>query len=157
MDDVTALALSIERVVAGPVWHGPALSDLLADVPAADAAARPIEGAHSIWEIVNHIAAWVSIVESRLGGVPTPEPTDEDDWPPVQRSTAAAWAEARSSLASLHQSLAGAVRRVDAARLDQIVPGRNYTLSTMLHGVAEHGAYHGGQIALLTRAKQGRP
>lgn len=32
------------------------------------------------------------------------------------------------------------------------MPGLDYTVSNLLHGVIKHGTYHGGQIALLKRA-----
>lgn len=45
----------------------------------------------------------------------------------------------------------------DAAMLDdesltRLVAGRDHSVSAMLHGVIEHGTYHGGQIAILKRA-----
>src|SRR2546426_6708392 len=45
------VAEAIERSVSGPMWHGPALADLIGDVSAEQAAARPVAGAHSIWEL----------------------------------------------------------------------------------------------------------
>jgi uncharacterized damage-inducible protein DinB len=35
--------------------------------------------------------------------------------------------------------------------LDQKVVGEEYTIREMLHGVVEHGVYHGGQIAVLKK------
>ena len=64
----TAAQLSnhIKRTVAGPMWHGPSLDELLASVSSDQAAARPIAGAHSIWEIVLHVTAWAEIALARL-------------------------------------------------------------------------------------------
>jgi uncharacterized damage-inducible protein DinB len=157
MHDLNELAVSIERVLRGPVWHGTALGQLLSEISAADAAAHPIEGAHSIWEIVLHISAWAAISKTWLAATGTPEPSDAKDWPSVTRQTPAAWKQAVALLASSHESLATAVRALDPGVLNTVVPGRKYTVSTMLRGVVEHGAYHGGQIALLTRANQARP
>jgi len=36
------------------------------------------------------------------------------------------------------------------------VPGLDYSVSNLLHGVIEHATYHGGQIALLKRALEGK-
>ena len=41
---------------------------MLADVNAKTAAARPIKNAHSIWELLLHIAAWDDAVTRRVGG-----------------------------------------------------------------------------------------
>ncbi len=53
------LANAITRTVTGPMWHGPALAEVLEGVTPERAASRPIGSAHSIWEIVLHVAAWV--------------------------------------------------------------------------------------------------
>ena len=52
----------------GPRLAWPAVRELLADVTAAKAAARPLSDAHNIWEIVLHIATWEDVVRRRLQG-----------------------------------------------------------------------------------------
>jgi hypothetical protein len=44
------------------------LFEILEGVTAARAAARPIGSAHTIWELVLHIAAWDGAVLRRMGG-----------------------------------------------------------------------------------------
>lgn len=156
MDETKRLASAIEQTVIGPVWHGAPLAELLKSVPAAAAAAHPIAGAHSIWELVLHIASWASIAEQRLGLASLADPEDSEDWPQAARTTSAAWAKARARMVNAHESLADAVRRLEPTSLNRCVPGRKYTVRTMLHGVIEHGAYHGGQIAMLTKALSNR-
>ena len=151
--EAARLATAIERTVLGPVWHGDALATLLADIGPTDAAAYPIASAHSIWELVLHIAAWAAIAEARLASEPTDEPDDDENWPPVGRPTAVRWQAALSHLGDAHTSLAAAVMQLSPTALDARVTGRLYTVRTMLQGVVEHGAYHGGQIAFLTRAR----
>ena len=68
MTRAAKLAARIERYVTGPMWHGPVLADLLDGVPHDRAAAKPIAGAHSIWEIVLHVTAWAEIARLRLAG-----------------------------------------------------------------------------------------
>jgi uncharacterized damage-inducible protein DinB len=41
---------------------------------------------------------------------------------------------------------------LDEARLSEKIPGLEYSVDVLLHGVVEHGTYHGGQIALLKKA-----
>jgi uncharacterized damage-inducible protein DinB len=156
VDELHRIATAIEQTMTGPVWHGSPLSALLRDVNAADAAEHPIPGAHSIWELVLHIAAWANIVEARLSPTPTAEPTDDEDWPPVGKTTPVEWTRSCARLHMAHESLADAVRRADSAILDRTVHARQHDVRTMLMGIPEHGAYHGGQIALLTRSLQNR-
>ena len=63
MNASEAIADSLRRTLTGPMWHGAAVNQLLSGLSAADAACRPIAGAHTIWELVLHMAAWASVVE----------------------------------------------------------------------------------------------
>lgn len=146
------VAESIERAVSGPVWHGPSLMDLVGDVTAEQAAARPVPGAHSIWELVLHLTSWAEIVRDRLQRAEPVEATPEQDWPPVGDNSPEAWRTAVERLKAAHRELAADVTQLDDSRLIGRVAGREYNNLVMLHGVAEHDAYHGGQIAILKRA-----
>lgn len=151
------LANQIRRTVTGPMWHGPALDDVLADVTPAEAASRPVAGAHSIWELVLHVAVWAEVALARIG--PEPLVAPEEDWPPVPEQTAEHWENALERLHASYEQLARTVEGMEdtALRATVALPGPRHTLEVMLHGVVEHGAYHGGQIMLLRRASGARP
>jgi uncharacterized damage-inducible protein DinB len=151
MTRAAKIANRIERTVSGPMWHGPALTDVLDGVPHERAAARPVLGAHTIWEIVRHITAWAEIARRRVGGEVV-NPTPEQDWPPASEEGREAWARAVERLSTSHRELAAVTRALEDAQLDAAVPGAEYSVSIMLNGVVEHGTYHGGQIALLKKA-----
>jgi uncharacterized damage-inducible protein DinB len=70
----------------------------------------------------------------------------------VPATDAEAWQRTLEQMATSHRLLAGETRELDDARLDTLVPGLEYTAGVLLHGIIEHGTYHGGQIALLKRA-----
>jgi uncharacterized damage-inducible protein DinB len=146
------IAEAIERSVSGPMWHGPALADLIGDVSAQQAAEHPIAGAHSIWELVLHVTAWTEIVRERLVGSPLGDPTPEEDWPPVNDPSAESWRSAVERVKEAHRELAVDVAKLDDSMLIGRVPGKDHSALTMLHGVIEHDAYHGGQIAILKKA-----
>jgi uncharacterized damage-inducible protein DinB len=153
------LSNHIKRAVAGPMWHGPSLDELLASVSSDQAAARPIPGAHSIWEIVLHVTAWAEIALARLHGQRTGDPAPDEDWPPVPASdpkpasdAAANWHAALDRLRESYRALATDTRRLEPSAFDEKVTGADYSVTNLLHGVIEHATYHGGQIALLKRA-----
>jgi uncharacterized damage-inducible protein DinB len=152
MPRAAKIAKRIERTVTGPMWHGPALVDVLDGVQHDRAAAKPIAGAHSIWEIVLHVTAWAEIARLRVAGQATGDPTPEQDWPPAPAADAAAWRRAVERLGEAHRQLAADARLLDDEKLDALVPELKYSVSTLLHGIVEHGTYHGGQIALLKKA-----
>jgi uncharacterized damage-inducible protein DinB len=146
------LANQITRTVTGPMWHGPALDDGVADITPAEAASRPVAAAHSIWELVLHVAVWAEVALARLG--PEPPIAPAEDWPAVPEPTAASWKAAIERLHLSHERLAQVVEQMDDSALRAIVdlPGPRHSVEIMLHGVVEHGTYHGGQIVLLRRA-----
>jgi uncharacterized damage-inducible protein DinB len=149
------LANHIKRTVTGPMWHGSALAEVLAGVSHEAAAARPIAGAHGIWEIVLHVTAWAEISRARLRGERIADPSASEDWPSGSSGSAAEWQTAVERLLASHRELAHDVRHLEDAALQTKVAGLEYTVSNLLHGVIEHGTYHGGQIALLKKALAG--
>jgi hypothetical protein len=50
-------------------WHGPNLLGTLRGLSAEEAAWRPGEGRHNIWEIVLHCAYWKYAVRRRIAGL----------------------------------------------------------------------------------------
>ncbi|MEM9556549.1 MAG: DinB family protein [Acidobacteriota bacterium] len=153
--DPKRLAYAIARAVTGPVWHGPTLGELLRDVDTADAAAHPVAGAHSIWELVLHIAVWAEIAAERLDGRALEFPPPAEDWPAPEPASDEAWAAARERLEHAYRTLSAKVAGLEAEQLDAMVAGQDHPVWAMLHGVIEHACYHGGQIGLLRRALTG--
>ena len=81
MSRANRLANHVERTVTGPMWHGPALHDVVKGVTADQARARPLPDAHSIWELVLHITAWCDIARERLNGQALGDPAPEQNFP----------------------------------------------------------------------------
>ena len=142
----------LARALAGEAWHGPSVLEVLEGVTAAQAASHPIAGAHSIWEIVQHVTTWAEIARERIHGQSIGDPTPERDWPPVTATDAGEWRRALDRLESAHRMLAADVRQLTDDALATKVKDLDYSVWILLHGVVEHGTYHGGQIALLKRA-----
>ena len=140
----------IGRAFTGPAWHGEAIAELLAGVTAAEAAARPFDDVHTIAELVGHIGAWAAVAERRLAGE-TGSPGESDVWPDVNTSTEKSWAAAVEDCLEEHRSLMRAAAVVDERLLHEPLPGRDHDVETMLRGIVEHDAYHGGQIAMLKK------
>lgn len=145
------IADQLRRAFDGSAWHGPALLELLEDVDAVAATAKPLKGVHSIWELVLHVAAWDAAARRRLAGEKT-QPTGSDNFPLVRRTTAANWQRAVREVAQTHRELVKTVEALPDSRLWERVPGKRYDFYHMLHGVAQHELYHAGQIAILRKA-----
>ena len=157
-----ALATDLERAVSGQPWHGPSLTMLLEDVSASDAAAHPVAGAHSIWELVLHLTAWTAEVTRRLGGRAPSDP-EAGDWPAVPSPPdERAWQRTCDELRVAHGRVLRALAECPAERLPLPVGttasaalGTGMSYRAMVRGLAQHHAYHGGQIAMLKKAMSG--
>jgi uncharacterized damage-inducible protein DinB len=145
------IADQLRRAFEGEAWHGPALLELLQDADAATAAAKPLPGVHSIWELVLHIAVWDAAARRRLAGEKW-QPTGTANFPLVpKRPTEAAWRKAVAQAKRTHDVLVKRVAALPDSRLRERVPGKKYDFYHMLHGVAQHELYHAGQIAILKK------
>jgi len=151
----------IRQLVAthqGEPWYGAARMKLLEGLRYTQAAAQPVPGGHSIWGIVLHMTAWTNEVRRRIAGRAPAEPM-EGDWPPVTEVSASAWEAARQALANAHEQLIAEIKAMPESRWhDQIGDSHQPALGTgldvegMVIGLAQHDAYHNGQIATLRRA-----
>jgi hypothetical protein len=150
-DEIARIEDRLRRSIQGEAWHGPALNELLKDVTAAEAAAKPIPDAHSIWEILLHIITDQELVLERLAGKPASY-SGEQDWPPVRDESSGAWSSAIRSLNDTTARLSKAILELDATQLDKSIVEGFSSIYVTLHGDVQHNLYHTGQIALLKKA-----
>jgi len=148
MSESARIADQLRRAFCGSAWHGDSLLEILEGVTAARAVAHPIPHAHSIWELVLHIAAWDGVVRRRLAGEAV-SLSDEQNFPPVKDTSEGAWRRALEQVRKVHDALIEAVAALPESRLGERVPGQDYDLYHMLHGAVRHELYHAGQIASL--------
>ena len=151
MSEVENILDQLKRVYDGQAVHGPSLRESLADLSAEQAAAQPLPRAHNIWELVLHLAAWNNVFSRRLEGHEADEP-EVGDFPPTNEISREGWAAALKELHQAHQRLLALVAALSVARLQEITPGRDYSLRFMLEMIIRHYVYHTGQIALLRKA-----
>ncbi len=146
------IADQLERSFRGGAWHGPSLTEALEGIDGRRARLRPIPGAHTVFELVGHVAFWLGGCLDRLE-----KNVDADahaDWQIADDGSEAAWRTALAALESAHRKLHAAVLALPDARLDDPVPGSDPNVRGMLLGLLQHNAYHAGQIALLARATE---
>lgn len=160
MNEIDRIVDQLQREYDGDPWHGSPLLRILDGVTAAQAAAKLVPGAHSIWEIVLHITAWKGEVRRRLTGAPAGEP-EEGDWPAVGKPGDERWTEARARLQNVQDQLLAAIKGLPESRLFEPTNdqrdrplGTGVTYYEMLHGLVQHDVYHTGQIAIVKKAVQ---
>lgn len=157
MNEAIRIIDELTRAIEGDPWHGSPAASIVRDVTATTAAARPHAGVHSIWEIVRHMTAWTAEVARRLDGHPPGQP-QEGDWPPPSgpgdddwRRDVAALVEAHHRLLRLIATLSDESIQAPPAEHRDRPAGSGVTHYVLLHGLAQHHAYHAGQIALLKK------
>src|ERR1700727_2319269 len=119
--ETARIADQVRRAFDGSAWHGPGLIELLEDVDAATASAKPVPTAHSIWELVLHIAVWDDAGLRRLAGQKW-QPPGELNFPPVRRSAEAGWRKAVAQTKRTHDKLVASVWALPDSRLGDRVP-----------------------------------
>ena len=152
MTEIERILDQLKRAYEGSAWHGPSVREALGGINAEQAHARPLN-AHSIWELVHHIAVWEDVGRRRLTGDRAPiEISTPEDWPPAGDQSEAAWEQAKTALDRGHQALVEAITQVSESRLDEPIFEGMSTVYVTLHGVIQHDLYHAGQIAMLKKA-----
>ena len=153
----TAVLEQLRRTHAGDPWYGSSRARFLEGMSALDAARRPAGTAHSVWELVLHMTSWTDEVRRRLAGT-EPGAPEAGDWPEVGEVSDVAWARAVERLAAAHAALLADAERLSPHDLARPVGdvrdpalGTGVTRAGMLVGLAQHDAYHTGQLALIRR------
>ena len=158
--DIEALREDLRNVYDGDPWHGSSIAQVLRGVDAETAARRSIPNAHTIWELVLHMAGWTREVAARVrGGVPKSPP---EDWPKQDPDGGeAAWQAAQEELAAAHRDLEKALSDINPEDLVRWIADRRdptvdagLTVGSVIRGLLQHHAYHEGQIAILKRASE---
>jgi hypothetical protein len=150
-DELARIDDELRRAYDGDCWHGPPLREILRGVTAATASARHPPLVHSIWALVKHVSVWVEVITLRMVEWRAIESPDAGDFLPVTDTGDDAWAGTLAELDRRHDDLLRAVGVLEASKLEEIVPGKDYPVAVMLHGTAQHYAYHAGQIALVKK------
>lgn len=159
MTEIDRIVDQMERAFGGDPWYGPSLADVLDGVTSEQANHRPIADAHTVWEIVLHLATWTREVARRVRDGIAREPEDAD-WPAVPAPpTEAAWRESRAALERACRELADAARAFPPERLDEVLGderdrplGSGVSFYVLLHGAVQHTLAHTAQMSLLRKA-----
>jgi len=157
MTEIERIEDHLRRAFEGEAWHGPSVLEAFGGLSHEEAAAHPIAGGHSTWELALHLTGTYRLVLRRLGGDGRQMSGDED-WPPPPPATEEAWAGTIRLLVELNRDLRRAIRAFPVERLDErLVPEAPYTAYTQFIGITQHDLYHAGQVLILKRALRADP
>lgn len=152
MDQTASLRKELDRLLSGKGAHAD-FDSAVAHMPAKLQGVRPDGSAHSAWEILEHIriAQWDMLEFSRDPKHESPE-WPKDYWP---KSPAPPSGEAwEKSVKACKHNLAEMRELVADAKSDLFKPfahGDGQTLLREAMQMADHNAYHVGELILLRR------
>lgn len=144
MERETVLKMWDEMWTEG-AWFG-SWSGAMTGVTAAQAAWRPKPGAHSIWQLVNHVCFWREVTLKKFAGETafTEDETESLNFKAPASPSEDQWASARRRLEATHQKMRAAIANE-----------KNDLERPRYHLV--HDANHLGQILYLRRLQDLAP
>ena len=152
MSEIQRIADQLKRAFEKDAWHGPSVLETLQGVTAEQAEARPVTGAHSIWEIVRHLTAWMKVVRRRVLGERVDQP-EEGDWPVIKETAASEWAKALDELQKSYADLMKTISSFSDEDLSKTMFDEKDYIYIRLHGIIQHNLYHAGQIAVVRKVQ----
>ncbi len=158
MDAQLSLLLHIvDEAYNHRAWHGPNLVGALRGLSPTEAAWRPDEGRHNIWELEVHCAYWKYAVRRRILGLQRGSfALKGSNWfARLDHLTRERWKSDLRLLADEHHLLRAAIAGLPPARLRQLTPGGTVRIDRLICGIAAHDVYHAGQIQILKRLYRG--
>ncbi|MEO8051461.1 MAG: DinB family protein [Acidobacteriota bacterium] len=157
MSDVkkTMLLDGLDEAFDKKSWHGPNLRGAIRGVTAEQAAWRPGDDRHNIWELTLHATYWKYIVRRKIlrekrgsfvlaGSNFFERPEGSAAVGVVAATAESEWKRNIAILEAQHRQLRDTVAEL---------PARAFTpaLCHLIRGAAAHDLYHAGQIRLLRR------
>ena len=155
MSETQRILNQYDIVMHGAAWHGDPIWQILDGISAERAALRPIANAHSIWEIVGHMAFWEGVAAKRLAGLRAGL-EEEGNFPATPEATEANWQKTLEQFRASNQAFREALQKLSPDRLDELSAAGKRSFYAEAHGLIEHHVYHAGQIALLAKAMNQR-
>ena len=140
-----------DRTMHGDAWHSHPVWQVLDGISAERAAMRPLANAHSIWEIVGHMAFWEEVAARRLGGLRAGLEEDRN-FSAMPEATEVNWQKTLDQFRASIQAFREGLQKLDPARLNELSAAGKRSFYEEAHGLIEHSVYHAGQIALLAKA-----
>ena len=155
MTETQRILEQYDGAMYGAAWHGDPIWQIVEGISAEQAALRPIANAHSIWEIVGHMAFWEEVAAKRLGGQRA-ELDEERNFPVTPEATETNWQKTLEEFRASNKAFREALQKLDPARLNELSAAGKRSFYQEAHGLIEHHVYHGGQVALLAKAMNPR-
>ncbi len=153
MNELQQILERYDQTLSGDAWYGDPVWKILDGIDAHCAAAQPIPGAHTIWQLVMHMAFWEDVATRRFSGPVTPD--EAGNFPPTPELSEEDWRRTLDRFRASNAEFRAALTRLDPAKLSENTPEGRRSFRYEMVGIIEHDIYHAAQIALLKKACAG--
>ncbi|WP_309123172.1 DinB family protein [Paenibacillus sp.] len=144
-----SLAKQFEMIYERNHWYAP-LRDLLAAVTPDEAIRRPVQGGHTIYEIVHHLLYSAEEATHRLGGRPS-QWDEARSWVETPAAlTAEEWQATIGRYDDTRRAFRDAAFKLGDAALEAADANRPAPYD-LVQQILHHEAFHAGQIAYIRR------
>jgi hypothetical protein len=150
MSHLQFLAQSLQNLYNGDPWIEVTFTEQLKRVDARLAVQR-INGSNCIWQIVNHIIFWHQRAIRYMNNEQPEQDGDLPDFYIPENHGTENWNATQHRLEHSFAQLAEVVRSFPEDKLYEVFPGTDHAAVYYIQGLAEHDAYHLGQIVLLMK------
>jgi len=123
---------------------------ILEDVDYIQAITRPLSHRHTIWEILDHMTAWINAPILTLLTGEYPHVSFEENWSKMGE-TEEDWQISIRKHGEAITAFITAVSELPDEKYDEVIKGKEYDYQTLLYGALNHNLYHMGQISILKR------
>ncbi|MBC9915403.1 DinB family protein [Chitinophaga varians] len=144
------LASSIEALYNGKPWLDVTFREHLSRIDARQAV-KSLNGSNNIWQIVNHVIFWHQRVERYMHNEPPEKDGDLPDFYMPENHGEENWQATIHRLEHSFDQMAATIRKFPEEALFDTFPGTDKKAVYYLQGLAEHDAYHLGQIVILRK------
>jgi uncharacterized damage-inducible protein DinB len=157
METPEKLQISLQSVLSGDPWYGPATYAIIDSIPFEAAYETPPGSVHNIAGIMLHMLGWTLEVTERMYGKDASDPAG-GDWPDPDTPDEDRWQTLINDFKLANTTLSGIIQSFPSNKWQEPISdhrfsesGKGDTYQEMIEGLIQHHVYHSGQLALLNR------
>lgn len=140
-----------QEIYNGSPWYGETIDAKLNDVSDGNAFLQPINGVHSVGEIVSHMIYWRKALIARLeGGTFNTSMESEDNWKNVEELKASGWKKLKSAFDKSQLAITTLLEKQSDDFL-KTEYSQGTSMESLIQGIIDHDVYHLGQIGLVKK------
>ena len=152
MNRCEEMAAAYRAVTVKGAWYGPSVTELLERISPEAATKAPVDGAHTIAKLLQHMLLWNERIRKTDESHPMPKWEAEKEWaeaPIPWNELVMRWKQSRDLLEER-------MRRFAVEDLGKQTPGRSYPYEFMWNGIVQHTIWHAGQMAMVLGMVRGQ-